>query len=121
MPTKIIKNNQPKEAFTEERCYIKENYSAPNVSIAQARVRPGVTTRLHSLKGVEEIYIVVRGKGKVEIGDLEPAEVGAGDVVLITPGTSQKITNVGKTDLLFYCVCTPRFTAECYSNLESEK
>jgi len=37
-----------------------------------------------------------------------------GDVVVIPPMTSQKIANTGTTDLVFYCVCTPPFTQECY-------
>ena len=44
----------------------------------------------------------------------EPTMVSTGDVIVIPAGASQKITNTGKTDLVFYCVCTPRFTEACY-------
>jgi mannose-6-phosphate isomerase-like protein (cupin superfamily) len=56
----------------------------------------------------------VKGKGKVQIGGLEPANVEEDDAVFIPEGTSQKITNLGKTDLVFYCICTPAFTQDCY-------
>jgi mannose-6-phosphate isomerase-like protein (cupin superfamily) len=42
-------------------------------------------------------------------------------VVVIPAGTSQMITNTGKIDLVFYCVCTPRFTADRYCDEEAAK
>jgi mannose-6-phosphate isomerase-like protein (cupin superfamily) len=45
------------------------------------------------LEGVQEIYLIAKGKGKVQIGGLEPADVTEGDTVIIPKGTSQKITN----------------------------
>ena len=104
-----------------ERCFVVENYSSKEVSIARARVKPGVTTVAHHLKGVKEIYLIASGRGKVKVGDLPPTEVVEGDVVVIPAGVSQKITNTGKTDLVFYCICTPRFTPDCYCDEEAEK
>jgi mannose-6-phosphate isomerase-like protein (cupin superfamily) len=90
------------------------------VSIARAKVEPGVTTKAHHLEGVQEIYLIAKGKGKVYVCDLEPAEVNEGDTVIIPAGTSQRIKNIGKTDLVFYCICTPRFTANCYRDEEAK-
>jgi mannose-6-phosphate isomerase-like protein (cupin superfamily) len=114
MKPKIVKAKSLREFKTSERCFITENWSSEKVSIACARVEPGVTTVAHHLEGVDEIYLITKGKGVVYVGNLEPARVTPGDVVFIPAGTSQRITNVGKTDLLFYCVCTPKFTAGCY-------
>jgi mannose-6-phosphate isomerase-like protein (cupin superfamily) len=122
MQSKIVRANQPLEYLTPERCYIAENHSDPTVSIARATIKPGVTTKAHHLKeGVQEIYIITSGKGVVKIGNLDPTEVNVGDVVVIPSLTSQKVTNTGSTDLLFYCVCTPRFTEACYVDEEPEK
>jgi len=122
MQPKIVRANQPLEYLTLERCYIAENHSDPAVSIARATIKPGVTTKAHHLKeGVQEIYIITNGKGIVKIGNLEPTEVTVGDVVVIPPLTSQKVTNTGSTDLVFYCVCNPRFTQSGYVNEEPEK
>ena len=119
MEIKIIKANSLNETETEERCSIAENYSCKEVSIAKATVKPGVTTRAHHLKGVDEIYLIISGKGKLELGSQKSAIVGTGDTIIFPAGNSEKITNVGKTDLVFYCICTPRFTAECYINEET--
>ena len=121
MNPKIVKANLPNEYLTPEHCYIAENFSDKNVSIARATVKPGVTTLPHHLKGVQEIYLITSGQAKVTIGGLEPTDVGVGDVVIIPPKTSQKVTNTGKTDLVFYCICTPRFTETCYVNEAAEK
>jgi mannose-6-phosphate isomerase-like protein (cupin superfamily) len=114
MNPKIVKANTPNEYLTPEHCYIAENHTSPDVSIARATVKPGVTTIPHHLIGVQEIYIINHGQGQAVVGSLEPTNVAEGDVVVIPPMTSQKITNTGKIDLVFYCVCTPRFTEECY-------
>jgi mannose-6-phosphate isomerase-like protein (cupin superfamily) len=118
---KIVKATSPNEYLTPEHCYIAENYSDKDVSIARATVKPGITTLAHHLVGVQEIYLITSGHGKVTIGDLESAKVGIGDVIIIPPQTSQKVTNTGKTNLVFYCICTPRFTEACYVNEEPEK
>jgi mannose-6-phosphate isomerase-like protein (cupin superfamily) len=124
MEPKIIKASSLMEYLTPERCFIYENcgFSTGNseVSIARARVEPSVTTKAHHLEGIQEIYIITDGAGKVQIGDSAPAEVSKGDVVIIPAGISQKITNTGKTDLIFYCVCTPAFTEKRYVDEETE-
>jgi mannose-6-phosphate isomerase-like protein (cupin superfamily) len=65
--------------------------------------------------------LITQGKGKVQIGDLEASEVTEGDVVIIPPGVLQKITNNGNCDLIFYCMCTPAFTENCYHDDEPER
>ena len=118
MQPKIVKANSLREKPTLERCFITENYSVENISIAQARVKPGITTLAHHLIGVNEIYLIISGKGQVDVGDLEPTKVTSGDLIVIPAGCSQRISNIGTTDLVFYCVCTPKFTAECYCDEE---
>lgn len=95
--------------------------SDPSASVSQARVVPGVTTALHTLPDVDERLVITQGEGMMQIGDrLE--KVKAGDVVLIPKGTPQRITAQGGKDLLFWCVCTPRFMKERdYAHLEDAK
>ena len=104
-----------------EGCSILESWNHaddPQASIARARVAPGVATRWHALVEVTERYLIVSGTGRVEIGDVPPAAVHAGDVVVIPAGVRQRIMNTGAEDLLFYAICTPRFTPACYAALE---
>lgn len=109
------------EYFFAEGCFINELCNSPEdeqVSIAQARLEPGKTTRWHYLQGTTERYVVICGRGRVEVGDLPPQDVGAGDVVLIPPQQRQRIANVGEGDLVFLAVCSPRFLPEVYVDCE---
>jgi mannose-6-phosphate isomerase-like protein (cupin superfamily) len=90
----------------------------PAASIARARVTPGKSTRWHRVRKTAERYLILEGKGRVEVGLLPPREVNPGDVVLIPPDCLQRITNTGEQDLVFLCVCTPRFIPEAYEDLE---
>jgi len=116
----VLKQDLTKEFSTPERCFIFESLNATHdcLSVARARVEPGVTTKWHRVEGTVERYIIAEGQGRVEVGDLPPAEVGPGDVALIPAGVRQRIANLGLTDLIFYCVCTPPFAQERYQELE---
>lgn len=106
--------------MTPERCTILESWNDESdsaVSIARARVEPGVTTQLHRLN-VDERYIVVQGRGLARVGELEAAEVDQGAIVLIPAGMPQQITNVDDSPLVFYCICSPRFDPAGYEALE---
>ncbi len=46
----------------------------------------------------DQCYVIVRGKGRVKVGDLPPAVVSESDVVRIPANTPQRITNVGDVD-----------------------
>lgn len=113
--------NLASEVATDERCHITELSNSdddPALSIARARVEPGVTTRWHRLRGTAERYVILSGTGRVETGELAPRDVGPGDVVLIPPLCRQRIANTGAEDLVFLAICTPRFTAAVYEELE---
>lgn len=119
MLPKIVKATSLKEVWTSERCFIYENYGVTTagdktISIARARVEPDVATKAHHLEGVKEIYLIVKGKGRVTVGELRDVDVSEGDVVVIPEGVTQKIQNTGKTDLVFYCICTPSFDKKVY-------
>jgi mannose-6-phosphate isomerase-like protein (cupin superfamily) len=122
MEPRIVKKDIKNEFYIEEGCFIIESSdkSDPQMSIALARVEPGVTTAFHYLEGIDERYLMISGKGSVEIGDMQPRVVKTGDVVYIPAGTRQRITNTGSDDLLFYCVCTPPFDQKRYHNWEGE-
>jgi mannose-6-phosphate isomerase-like protein (cupin superfamily) len=117
-----VKRLKPADEFsTPEGCYIAELSNTPDdpgVSIARARVEPGVTTRWHRLRETTERYCIISGRGRVEIGDLPAQEVHAGDVVLIPPMCRQRIANIGTEDLIFIAVCTPRFSVDVYEDVD---
>ena len=122
----ILRGQAMQEYWYEEGCFITEWLNSPDdpaLSIARARVLPGITTRLHRLVGVSERYVILEGQGRVELvgpdGELTSADhyvsdVEPGDVVVIPPLVSQRVSNIGETDLMFLALCTPRFTRAAY-------
>lgn len=109
------------EYFTEEGCHILETWNRsddPGVSIARARVEPGVTTRWHRLAGIAERYLILDGQGQVEVEGIPAQRVGPGDLVYIPPDQGQRIANRGDTDLVFLAICTPRFVPEAYADID---
>jgi len=119
---KIVKPSLANEFYTDEKCYILESSNSSDdeaLSIARARVLPGVTTSWHRLKRQVERYYILSGTGCVEIGELPPENVKEGDVVIIPAMCQQRITNTGVSDLVFLAMCTPRFEVKDYEDLET--
>lgn len=109
------------EYYFHEGCYITELSNSDddsNLSIARARVEPGVTTNLHQLADTIEHYVILEGEGLVEIEGLESQKLSINDVAIIPPKCAQKITNTGSRDLIFLAICTPRFKPEIYKSIE---
>ena len=121
MKTSIKKQDLANEFYTTEKCFITELSNTsddPEVSIARARLAPGVTTNWHRLKGTGERYCIIDGQGLVEIGEMLAQKVSSGDTVLIPPMCRQRMTNTGSGDLIFLAICTPRFMAGNYEDIE---
>lgn len=125
MPRPIIRRpDDSQEYWFDEGCHILEAWNTaddPALSVARARVPAGGATRWHCLRGVTERYLVQSGRGRVDVGDLPPTPVGPGDVVLIPAGCPQRIQADPDTELVFLALCTPRFTPDCYEDVEARQ
>ncbi len=146
--TLVVRAADQQEYWFDEGCHITEwlNTDAdPALSVARARVPAGSTTRWHRLADTVERYVILAGRGRVELrraaavtgaaaaGSSEAtpmapqptpglpfeAELLPGDVVVIPAATDQRITNLGQADLVFLALCTPRFRANAYQDTES--
>lgn len=105
------------EFYTDEGCYITELSNSPedeSCSIALARVKPGITTEIHQLKGTVERYVILEGEGRIDSGTLKGTRLSPKDTIIIPADEPQSITNITDQDLLFLCVCTPRFQTKNY-------
>ncbi len=109
------------EVATPEGCFLNSLWDSdtdPDASMARVRVPPGVTTRWHLLTDITERYLLVAGAGSVELAELPGQYVGPGDVVIIPPGCRRRITCVGDQDLVLIALCTPRFQASAYRDVD---
>lgn len=122
MQPRILSHDPQSEYYFREGCFITELSNGehdPDVSLARARLEPGRTTTWHALARTTERYLILEGQGLVEVGSLPPALVGPGDVVVIPPGSRQRITNTGPLDLIFLAICSPRFAPHDYIDLDA--
>ena len=86
-------------------------------SLAEATVQPGARTQLHRHAHTEELYHVSAGNGLMTLGDT-CFTVGAGDTVLIAPGTPHRIEATGLEPLRILCCCSPPYSHEDTELLE---
>ena len=121
MDIRLEKYDPKTEYFFEEGCFITElsnSESDPEVSVARARVESGKTTKWHALEGITERYLILEGRGRAEVGNIEAQVLEKGDVLIIPANTRQRITNTGGGDLIFLAICSPRFTKSTYRHLQ---
>jgi len=108
------------EFYMSERIYVREIGNDPayaRASRALVRVLPGVTTEHHSLTGLTEVYVIIRGQAVMHLDGQPDRRIGPGSVVYIKAGQGQSLTNTGSTYILMECICTPRFDEAAYVSL----
>ena len=110
----VVNRNGVEPFSTEDSSQIREilspaNSSIKNQSLAEARLAPSRSTDEHFHPKAEEIYYVLEGRGSIKIED-EVREVGPGDGIAILPGKRHRIWNIGGSDLVFLCCCSPAYS-----------
>jgi mannose-6-phosphate isomerase-like protein (cupin superfamily) len=109
-----IRNLDEVPAFTtKDGSEIREllasrNSCIRNQSLAEARLHPGAATEPHYHPKTEEIYYILRGRGRMHMPG-EARDVAPGDAVAIPPGTPHQIANTGEEVLAFLCCCAPGY------------
>ena len=97
------------EAFvTKDGSTIRELHHTEVQSLAEATLEPGQATQRHYHAVTEEIYVVVKGSGALEV-DGETQTVRPGDAVLIPPGAWHELENTGTSELRILCCCVPPY------------
>ena len=84
---------------------------ARNQSLAEATVPAGGDTAEHLHRQSEEIYYFVSGSGRMRL-DADETAVGAGDCVVIPPGTPHKLWADDSEPLVLLCCCAPAYSDE---------
>ncbi len=98
------------EAFvTKDGSTIRELHHTQAQSLAEATLEPGQATERHYHRASEEIYLVTKGSGSLEV-DGETRRVRRGDAILIPPGAWHTLENDGTSELLILCCCVPPYS-----------
>jgi mannose-6-phosphate isomerase-like protein (cupin superfamily) len=109
------------EATVEERGRLRSHFlldagdlGSRNLTVTWVDVPPGGEQRAHSHPDSEQIYVIVRGTGRMNVaGDTE--QVGEGDLVFIPPAADHGIVNDGAETLVYISAASPPVSmAELY-------
>ncbi len=77
-----------------------------NMTVTWVDVPPGAEQRAHSHAESEQVYVIVRGRGRMSVaGDVE--EVSEGDLVFIPPATAHGVVNDGPEILVYIAAASP--------------
>lgn len=79
------------------------------MSLAEAVLPSGRATVPHSHPTSEELYHVLRGRGRMALGRKE-FDLAPGDTVRIAAGEVHHVVNSGEEDLVFLCLCHPPYS-----------
>jgi len=86
-------------------------HAIERLSVAEATVEPGRSTRLHRHPIAEEVYQILDGAGVLELGD-ERLAVVPGDIIRIAPGQPHRLETRSDVPLRLLCICQPAYSDE---------
>jgi mannose-6-phosphate isomerase-like protein (cupin superfamily) len=110
------------EAAVEERGRLRSHFlldagdlGSRHLTVTWVDVPPGAEQRAHAHPDSEQVYVIVRGSGRMRVaGDTE--QVAEGDLVFIPPGAEHGIANDGSDPLVYVSAASPPVSmAELYS------
>jgi mannose-6-phosphate isomerase-like protein (cupin superfamily) len=96
---------------TKDGSTVRELHHTRQQSLAEATLEPDQATERHYHERSEEIYLVTKGSGSLEV-DGETRRVRPGDVILIPPGAWHTLENDGTSELTVLCMCSPPYSHE---------
>jgi mannose-6-phosphate isomerase-like protein (cupin superfamily) len=94
---------------TKDGSTIRELHHTERQSLAEATLEPGQATERHHHRTTEEIYLVTKGSGSLEV-DGETRRVRPGEAILIPPGAWHTLENDGTSELTILCLCAPPYS-----------
>jgi mannose-6-phosphate isomerase-like protein (cupin superfamily) len=80
-------------------------------SLAFATLEPGQASQPHILQERSEVYVILSGIGRAFVGE-DSTTVKSGDVIHIPAGARQYVENTGSSELAFWCIVAPPWSAD---------
>jgi mannose-6-phosphate isomerase-like protein (cupin superfamily) len=81
-------------------------HGSENLAITWVECAPGSQQPMHSHTDSEQVYVIVRGEGRMLVED-EELIVGPGDTIFIPPGSPHAIRNESDEELVFASAASP--------------
>ncbi len=83
-------------------------FGSKNLTITWVEGGPGSEQAAHAHPSNEQVFVIVRGRGIMKVGD-EEEEVGPGTMVFLPPATWHAIRNTGEEPLVYVSATSPPF------------
>jgi mannose-6-phosphate isomerase-like protein (cupin superfamily) len=84
----------------------KGQFGSRNLTITWVEGEPDSEQPVDAHAGHEQVYVIVRGRGLMRVGD-EQQEVAAGTLVFVPPDTPHAIRNTGQEPLAYVSATAP--------------
>ena len=86
----------------------KGHFGSENLAITWVEGEPNSEQPIHAHPENEQVYVIVRGRGLMKVGD-EEQEVAAGTLIFVPPQTGHAIRNIGGEPLVYVSATAPPF------------
>lgn len=86
----------------DDRYCVEDNNLLKNLVVSSTTLNPGKSTSGHKHEGQEEVYLFIKGSGKMDLDD-KSFVVKEGDTVLIEDGVFHRV-HAGPHGCYFICV-----------------
>lgn len=83
-------------------------FGSEQMAITLVEGAPGSQQSLHAHPDSEQVYVIVRGRGRMIVGG-EERELEEGTLVYIPPGAEHAIENPGPDELVYVSATAPPF------------
>jgi mannose-6-phosphate isomerase-like protein (cupin superfamily) len=102
--------NQRGNGQTSHLLLTEGQFGSRRLSVTWVECRPGSRQAMHTHPAQEQVYVIVRGHGRMLVGE-EAREVGPGTLVSVPPATPHAILNTGQELLVYVSATAPPFQA----------
>lgn len=86
-------------------------FDSTNLLVIWTVMSPGGVQRGHQHAGSEQLYVIISGKARMQVGE-ETQIIGGGTAVYVPPSVPHGIANAGGEELSYIAIASPPFPLE---------
>jgi mannose-6-phosphate isomerase-like protein (cupin superfamily) len=98
----------PRGGQTSYLLLARGQFGTKNMNVTWVECAPGSQQGLHEHDTQEQVYVIIRGRGVMIVGD-EEQEVGEGTLVYVPPRSQHAIRNDSEAPLTYVSATSPPF------------
>jgi len=92
---------------TSEQLLFPENSRSQRVTITRVTVAPGAKNPPHAHAASEQVWVALRGSGRLLLGGAATAPFAEGDVVRFAEGDVHGLENTGSVEIVYLSATSP--------------